>query len=451
MSNVRDFGAKGDGKTDDTRAIEHALKDGEGPLLFARGDYLVTRTIAVPLDGHGRLTIDGSGGTAKILMAGPGPAFALAGTHGKTAQPSDFQPGVWLRERMPTVRDLEIEGRHPEADGVRLEGVMQPTLTGLLIRKCRHGIHLHNRNRNVIIGDCHVYDNRGAGVFFDRVNLHQTNIHGCHISYCLQGGIKIAGSEIRNLQICSNDIEYNYDPKAETSADVFFDCRAGTVREATIVGNTIQAKASPGGANIRLVGVGQDNPNATGLLAISGNLLGSEETVIHLKACRGVVIAGNSIYSGYQNAIVAEDAEHLVIGANSIDHNPEYAGKSRDCVILRGCRHVNLSGLLLQHTRDAEVVPSASLEVRDCQNVNVVGCQIINARTRGILVTGGLVIRIADCTIRGKSGDATYRAAIDVDPSATHVMVTNNQVARGSHGGLIMNKGSGTATGNIGV
>ena len=88
---------------------------------------------------------------------------------------------------------------------------MQPTLQGLLIRRCRHGIHLINRDRNLVIADCHIYDNSGVGVFFDRVNLHQTNIHGCHISYCKQGGIKIIGSETRNLQICGNDIEYNYD------------------------------------------------------------------------------------------------------------------------------------------------------------------------------------------------------------------------------------------------
>ena len=99
------------------------------------------------------------------------------------------------------------------------------------------------RNRNVLISDCHIYDCSGIGVFLDRVNLHQTNIVGSHISYCKQGGIKIIASEIRNLQISGNDIEYNFDLKAETSADVLFDCRQGTVREGTLVSNTIRSPA----------------------------------------------------------------------------------------------------------------------------------------------------------------------------------------------------------------
>ena len=115
-------------------------------------------------------------------MAGAGPALHLVGTHGKTAQPSDVADKVWQRERLPTVSGLEIAGRHPEADGVRIDGAMQPTLAGLLIRRCRHGVHLFHRDRNVLLTGCHVYDNTGVGVFLDRVNLHQINITGNHVS-----------------------------------------------------------------------------------------------------------------------------------------------------------------------------------------------------------------------------------------------------------------------------
>ena len=81
MSNVRDFGAVGDGITDDTKAIEDALAEGDGTLQFPKGDYLITHTINVNLANSGRVSIDGSGGTAKILMGGAGPAFHITGTH----------------------------------------------------------------------------------------------------------------------------------------------------------------------------------------------------------------------------------------------------------------------------------------------------------------------------------------------------------------------------------
>ena len=448
MSSVREFGARGDGKADDTAALQHAIQKGDGQLVFPPGEYRITRTLMVPLDRVGPLAVGGSAGTARVVMSAAGPAFHVAGTHRRTAQPDHFLPGVWAKERMPTVSDLEIVGDHPDADGVRVEGAMQLTLRGLLIRRCRHGVHLLNRDRNVIVSDCHIYDNRGVGIFLDAVNLHQTNIHGNHISYCKRGGVVVSGGEVRNIQICSNDIEYNFDPKAETSADVLFDARKGTIREGTIVGNTIQALRSPGGANVRLLGVGKDNPNAVGMISVTGNLIGSQSAALHLSACRGVVVSGNSIYCGYDYALVAEDCEQLVFASNCVDHNPDYKGKSTDALLLSGCRNVTLTGLQVQHAHESEMEPPATLELRDCQAVSVTGSQIAAARTRGIYVRGGSVVRVADCTVRGRKGDASYRAAVEVE-GATQTMVVNCFLGKGTKGDLLMPKDAGTAGGNV--
>ncbi|HZT83517.1 MAG TPA: right-handed parallel beta-helix repeat-containing protein, partial [Gemmataceae bacterium] len=426
-----------------------AIQRGDGRLVFPPGEYRISRPLYVPLAQHGRVSITGEGGTARLIMAGPGPALHLVGTHAKTALPADFAEGVWHKERMPTVGGLEIVGDHPRADGIRSEGAMQPTFRGLLIRRCRHGIHLTRRDRNVVIADCHIYDNSGVGVFLDRVNLHQTNVHGNHISYCKQGGIKIVASEVRNIQVCSNDIEYNFDLQADASADILYDCREGTVREGTIVGNTIQAKASPGGANVRLLGVGRDNPNAVGLLAITGNLIGSQRTALHLHACRGVVVSGNCVYSGYEQALWAEDSENLVVGANTIDHNPEYRGKSTDHVLFRRCRNVTVTGLLLQHTREAETEPEASIDVEGCTNVSFTGCQVIGARRRGLRVRGSSVVRVAACTVRPREGDAGYRCGVSVGEKSAHVLVVNNFLGKGADGALQLPRGAGQESGNV--
>src|SRR5262245_9476195 len=125
MTNVHDFGARGDGTTDDTAAITHAIQRGDGELVFPRGNYLISRPIYVALPQQGRLSIHGSGGTAKLLMTGVGPALHLVGSHRRSALPEHFEDDVWRKERMPMIRDLEIEGRHAEADGIRLEGTMQ--------------------------------------------------------------------------------------------------------------------------------------------------------------------------------------------------------------------------------------------------------------------------------------------------------------------------------------
>lgn len=448
MTNVRDFGARGDGKSDDTAALSHAVQKGDGHLLLPRGDYLISRPLHVPLQLHGRIAVDGSGGTARLIMAGPGPALRLVGTHRRSAHPEHFVEGIWEKERLPTVTGLEIVGQHPQADGIYLEGTMQPTLSHVLIRRCRHGIHLANRDRNVLLDSCHIYHNSGIGVFLDRVNLHQTNIHGCHISYNAQGGIKVLGSEIRNIQITGNDIEYNHDLKADASADIFFDCRDGTLREGTLTGNTVQAVRSPGGANVRFYGA-KDHPNAVGLFTISGNLIGSQTRALDLHSCRAVVISGNSIYSGYEEAIWIENSEHIVLGPNTIDHNPEYKGTSTDQVVIRGSKNVNLTGLILQHTRAATQPVSTSIEISRCQNVNVVGCQVLNARVRGITIADSSVVRIADCTLRGREGDKGYRGPLAVTGKCGQLMIVNNFLDRGSDGAFKLLAEMGSMSGNI--
>ncbi|HQU45615.1 MAG: hypothetical protein B7Z73_09860 [Planctomycetia bacterium 21-64-5] len=156
MSNVRDFGAAGHGRLDDTEAVLHALADGDGLLSFPPGTYLISRTIEVELARRGRFAIEGFGGTAKIVMAGPGPAFHLIGTHDKTADPAGFKPGVWTSQRMPTVANIEIEGRHAAASGFLLEGTMQATFEGVLLRELVDGIRLHGRARNLLVSHCHV-------------------------------------------------------------------------------------------------------------------------------------------------------------------------------------------------------------------------------------------------------------------------------------------------------
>ena len=73
-----------DGETDDGEAIRHAVEEGDGLLRFPPGEYRVTEPVEIPLSEHGPCGLEGSGGTARIIMAGPGPAFRLVGEHGGT-------------------------------------------------------------------------------------------------------------------------------------------------------------------------------------------------------------------------------------------------------------------------------------------------------------------------------------------------------------------------------
>jgi polygalacturonase len=414
MTNVRDFGAAGDGTTDDSEAVQHAIDEAGGDVYFPPGDYLLKRTVTARLDKCGRTSVHGSGGTAKIIMAGSGPAFRFMATHAKTADPLGFRPEEWQNERMPMIRDIEIEGRHDSADGIEIQGVMQPTLRGVLIREVRNAVRITDRARNVIISGCHFYHNTGVGVYLDKVNLHQAIIADSHISYCGRSGIRIEDSEIRNLQITGNDIEYNnaktheeLDNEALTG-EIYVDVRKGSVREGTICSNTIQATYTPNGANIRFVGHGDKANHKAGMWTITGNLIGSQAINLHLQSARGVTVTGNHMYSAHRRNVLIEDSRNIVLGANCFGHNPDYKDKeictgiaitnSEDCVI---------SGMLIEDCVGGQntvavsprVNREASFELKDCRRVTINGVQLTNASPTGIAVSDCSDVIISSCTV----------------------------------------------------
>ena len=51
---VKDFGVVGDGKTDDTLALQKALDEikGKGKLMMPEGTFLVSNTISIPSETH---------------------------------------------------------------------------------------------------------------------------------------------------------------------------------------------------------------------------------------------------------------------------------------------------------------------------------------------------------------------------------------------------------------
>lgn len=457
MSNVRDFGAAGDGKADDTGAIEHAIKAGDGIVEFPRGDYRLTRSIVVNLRENSRFALHGHGGTARLIMAGAGPAISLVGMHTASADPAGFKPEVWQRERMPTVSEIEILGAHPQADGIRIEGVMQPTLTGLLIREVRTAVHIAKRARNVLVSHCHIYKNTGVGIHLDGVNLHQTIISGSHISYCRLGGIRIDGnSEIRNLQITGNDIEYNNNrahgvPGADAvpTAEIYIDTGTGSVREGTIASNTLQATYSPGGANIRFIGRSPQENHKVGLWTIAGNLIGSQDNNVHLTSARGMTISGNVIYSGHGRNLLIENSRNIVVGANVFDHNPDYNDKE----ICTGIRLVDsvdcsLSGLVIQDCQAGqptikEAVPlvrEALIEVVRCRRINVSGVQVLEGAPFGIALDECSDTLITGCTVLDGRTPKLMQAGIRWTGAGTGNLIGQCRIGNGTAGGIVAEK-----------
>jgi hypothetical protein len=451
MSQVKTFGAIGDGEHDDTDAIHHCLAEGDGTLQFSRGKYRITSSIEIPLATRGRTAVFGDGGCATLFMDAPGPAFRFLGTHDKNADPSTFKPGVWASERMPTVTDLEIVGGHDESIGIQFEGTMQATVSGVLIRQCRIGVHLVKRNRNFMLADSHIYDGRGAaiGVYFDHVNLHQAIIVGSHISYQRHAGIKVEGGEIRNLQITGCDIEYNFDPAAENCADIWIDSREGTIREGTITSCTIQAKRSPGGANIRIEGSPDPLSKSVGLWTIASNIIQSQDINLLLRSCRAVVVSGNSFCSGFDRSIILDRCRNIAIGTNTLDYNPDYGGDRVDGITIQDSAACTLNGLIVQTARAGSPEAGGAIHIARSSEMTVTGCQVIDSVHRGLHLESVRNSVISGCVVLNREPSPTLREAILTQQCGPDVVLQGNLLGKGARGDLVAEGGKPTVSGTV--
>jgi uncharacterized protein YjbI with pentapeptide repeats len=402
---VRDFGAVGDGAADDTAAIQRAVNAGVGLLRFPPGRYRITSPIRIELDRSGYTALAG-GSVAQIVMEGPGPAIRLIGTHAGTAAPRTFEPNVWERQRTPSIDGLEIVGGHEEACGVEASGTMQLTLTRLVVRGALHAVHLVKRNRNVTLSECHLYDNRGVGVFIDHVDLHQVNIANCHISYNHAGGVVARDSQLRNLQIGTCDIEANMGgPGSKPTANVLLESTGGSVAEVAIVGCSIQhAHDAPHSANIRVNGqsekVGYTDELRWGHVTIANNVLSDVHVNIDLQNVRGATISGNTLWQGYTHNLVAFNCSNLVLGQNVFERNPRYhsgdAATAKLGLVLTDCSDCTLTG---NHLQGVDCQPAA-LVLRNCRRMNLSGCTILDYGACGLLLDNVVLSRVSDCLIR---------------------------------------------------
>jgi len=444
MADVKNFGAMGDGKADDTEALQHAVDKTDGVLELPRGDYRIVRPIVVNLSRTGFVGIRGDQGTARLLMAGPGPALSIVGDHQGTADPSNVKAHTWERERFPVISGFEVHGRHAEADGIELYRTMQATVREVLIRNCRNGIVLSERNRNFILAQCHIYDNSDTGVLFDHCNLHQVIIIGNHISYCKRAGIRQIEGDVHNIQITGNDIEYNSGAKG-TSGEIVLEAETGKISEYTISSNTIQATADASGANILIFGATKKRASGYArTIAITGNVLGSRDRGIWMQQADRISITGNTIYGAAKENIFFQGCKNMVVGCNNISTQPSMYASSvaryRDGVRLEDCRDCVMTGNVMRDTQNDAVVLTNSA---DC---SVSGNQITNPNQRGIVLDNTTRCRISDNSISERDKKNLMSSAIEAIGKDN--LIQNNAVSKGTRGAIICAAKHGKTQGN---
>jgi hypothetical protein len=344
---------------------------------------------------------------------------------------------------MPIVTGLEILGEHLEAVGIELRRTMQATIQNVLIRRCRYGVHLVERNRNFVLSAAHIYDCHDTGVFFDQCNLHQVIIAANHISYCKRAGIRQLNGDVHNIQITGNDIEYNsgYEgPGQELSGEIVLEAPDGIISEYTIASNTLQATLDAPGANVMILGQAEDSLSGIRLVAITGNVLGSRDRNILIDHGFQISITGNTIYGGQRLNCEFRNSRFITFGSNSCFSRPaSYASETTDGILLVNCVGCSLVGNVLNDCRLGSEETGGSITVRDSRNIAISASQILNPRFRGIDVTNSSRCHISGNSIHEDEPTGRMIVAIRIGGGGSKNWVHGNSVSVGTGGDIEAN------------
>jgi len=416
---------------DSTAELQQQIDNDGGNLVLGDTPKLrITKPLVIDLAKHGAVAVRASRGVT-IVMDGPGPALRLIGTHQGTASPKSFRPATW-KERMPLVSGIEILGNHEEADGIELFQTVGAIIRDVSVRWCRHGIHLVNRNRNVVISDCHLYENSGVGIYLDDVNLHQINVANAHISYNRAGGIVVRDGNVRNLQVSGCDLEGNM-PADETptnTANILVDVsgspedRSKSIAEIAITGCTIQHAANagpstdkfiaPGGANIRLAG---KSIYPIDTVTITGNVLSDTTTNIDINHAIDVAISANNFFTPHADNLIVNNSARVVVTGNTF--NPRsFVRPGR--IIFADCRDCIIANSTLHRL----AVRSGALVLRRCRGL------VINALSFSDCGSGIALHQTADATISNCriSGTNSNGFDLSIDDSNRDILLLGNAI-----------------------
>ncbi|MHB1001275.1 MAG: glycosyl hydrolase family 28-related protein [Armatimonadota bacterium] len=211
--NVKRFGARGDGITDDTAALQSAINAASGrTVLIPAGTYLTRATITVPKSSSG-IRITGAGSRATVIY-NPDPS--------NTGNPVILvEPGEDGTPAIAGIRGCHIEhlritgGSTGSGNGInigyRFGGVK---LSDLYITGCGgDGVNAVSGNavditlNNVEANTCY-----GIGFNFTALQMINTlNMNCCYANTCTDG-FKVAGVAAAQLTSCmaDNNSQYGY-------------------------------------------------------------------------------------------------------------------------------------------------------------------------------------------------------------------------------------------------
>lgn len=241
VANVFDFGAIGDGITDDTAAVQDALDSGAGSVYFPEGTYLCAKLNFLASNSVG-LTVYGDGRTRSII---------------KSTSAGDQSINVYAANGANTnniyIHDLQIDGNN--------------TATTAYIYRCT----------NVKLENVYVRNHVGK-------NLHIERAYQVHVSHCMLE-VNAANSADCALYLATNGVTVNDECYFQTEQSApciivddneFGDCLGVVIENNVFESATFGVQVTP---NINTAGININNnyfelvlPNSAIAVSFDGGL-----------------------------------------------------------------------------------------------------------------------------------------------------------------------------------
>jgi Pectate lyase superfamily protein len=189
--NVKDYGAKGDGVTDDTAAINAAFTAAVGGKCYLpAGTYMVSGTTGVAFGGNTSLIIPATG---NIEIFGDGPGVTIIKHVGGSANENILAGGTTFACPNVTIRDLTINGNGSVGYGVALQFADLCTLENITVLGANALITCFalwdgSTGRNLVV-NCHAIGGGASCLQGFEMGAGEigTQMIGCTATSCLNG------------------------------------------------------------------------------------------------------------------------------------------------------------------------------------------------------------------------------------------------------------------------
>ena len=439
--NVKDFGAVGDGITNDTAsctaaitALQDAAATGPGAaLVFPHGTYLIDK-LAITASN---VTVFGYGAT---LLSTQGPAG-----------------GVSI---------VAIVGDYIQVYGLTIDHVTRPSRTIYQKQASAHGLYIESSagSHNVPRGSyCRVRDVKVLSAWFSGIATRYFRsmvVEGCLVRDVAATGLYITGSH--DIVIHGNTVEYSGD-------DGIF---SGTSTNTSIPENEHNYRVSISDNNIRYAsakgigfgGVLGGTIHGNNIYMTNGDAIQCYEAgVYELSNASRVVVEGNTViggaqYLGWQNARDSNNAAINIAGGTSraVVANNVLDNTYGDVIRVQGTTDLTKSGRVSitgNMVTGSEVGTGIKIGLDshpdhfNAYNVTVANNQISDVWANGIYVTSCSFVQVNGNFIRtwGKATSGTWRSVMIYQSDHTFVsdnMCVNDAVSGSTKQGITSGGGS---------